>query len=61
VSSDAGIVGSKLIQSIDVWYVFALIVFVLSCVASLPRAGHSSKESYRLWKMIVELNKRPGP
>jgi hypothetical protein len=38
-------------------------VFVLTCgwVAALRRVDHSSKESYRLWKMITELNKRPGP
>jgi hypothetical protein len=38
-------------------------VFVLSCVyvAALRRAHYSSKESYRLWKMITELSKRPGP
>jgi hypothetical protein len=37
-------------------------VFVLSCVcvAALRRADHSSRESYRLWKMITELNKRSG-
>jgi hypothetical protein len=37
-------------------------VFVLSCVyvAALRRADHSSKEPYRLRKMITELNKRPG-
>jgi hypothetical protein len=27
----------------------------------MRRAVHSSKESYRLWKMITELNKRPWP
>jgi hypothetical protein len=38
-------------------------VFMLSCVqeATLMRVDHSSTESYRLWKMITELNKRPGP
>jgi hypothetical protein len=30
-------------------------------VGALRRADHSSKESYHLWKMITELNKRPGP
>jgi hypothetical protein len=45
-------------QGMDVW-----CVYVLSCVqaAALRRADHSSKESYRLWKTITELNKRPGP
>jgi hypothetical protein len=38
-------------------------VFVLSCVsvATLRRTDHSFKESYRLWKTITGLNKRPGP
>jgi hypothetical protein len=30
-------------------------------VAALRGTYHSSKESYCLWKMITELNKRPGP
>jgi hypothetical protein len=36
---------------------------LLSCVylAALRRADHSSKEYYHLWKMITEVNKRPGP
>jgi hypothetical protein len=34
---------------------------VLCLGRGLARADHSSKESYRLWKMITELNKRPGP
>jgi hypothetical protein len=57
--SDARIVGSNHIQGMDVWCMYA---FMLSCayVAALRRADHSSKESYRLWKMITELNKRPG-
>jgi hypothetical protein len=35
----------------------------LFCVvfATLRRADRSFMESYRLWKMITELNKRPGP
>jgi hypothetical protein len=37
-------------------------VCVVLCVGrALQRADHSPKESYRLWKMITELNKRPGP
>jgi hypothetical protein len=38
-------------------------VCVAMCVGSglLRRAHHSPKESYRLWKMITELKKRPGP
>jgi hypothetical protein len=44
-------------------YVCVYSVFLLSfvSVAALRRADHSSKKSYRLWKMITELNKRPGP
>jgi hypothetical protein len=36
-------------------------LFYVSVVLRLRRADHSSKESYRLWKMITKLNKRPGP
>jgi hypothetical protein len=37
-------------------------VCVILCLGSgLRRADHQSKESYRLLKMIKELNKRPGP
>jgi hypothetical protein len=38
-------------------------VFVLSFVEvkALRRADHSSKESYCLWKLITEMNKRPVP
>jgi hypothetical protein len=63
MSSDAGIMSSNPTQGVDVWCVCVYSVFVLSCVyvAALQRADHSSKESYRLWKMITELNKRPGP
>jgi hypothetical protein len=44
-------------------YVCVYSVFVLSCVyvEALRRADHSSKESYRLWRTITGLNKRPGP
>jgi hypothetical protein len=34
---------------------------VLCIGIGLATGDHSSKESYRLWKMITELNKRPGP
>jgi hypothetical protein len=44
-------------------YVCIYSVLVLSSVyvEALRRADHSSRESYPLWKMITELNKRPGP
>jgi hypothetical protein len=60
--SDAGIVGSNSNRGMDVWCVYAFILFVVSCVqvAALRRADHSSKEPCRLRKMITELNKRPG-
>jgi hypothetical protein len=35
--------------------------YVTLAIAALRRAKHSPKESYRLWKMITEQNKRPGP
>jgi hypothetical protein len=43
--------GSNSAQGMDVWCVYAFILFMLSCVqvAALRRADHSSKESYRLW------------
>jgi hypothetical protein len=58
----AEIVGFNPTQSLDVW-VRVYSVFVLSCmqVAALRRADHSSKESYRLYKIITELKKSPGP
>jgi hypothetical protein len=48
----------------DVRCVHALILcLAFSCVLveALRRAHHSSKESYRTWKMNTELNMRPGP
>jgi hypothetical protein len=37
-------------------------VCVVLCVGSgLATGCHSSKESYRLWKMITELNRGQGP
>jgi hypothetical protein len=38
-------------------------VYVVRCLGCVLATGwyHSSRESYRLWKMIMELNKRPGP
>jgi hypothetical protein len=55
-------VGSNPTQGIDVC-VCVYSVFMLSCVyvAASRRADYSSKESYRLWKMITELTKRPRP
>jgi hypothetical protein len=41
--------------------VYSVFVLPRVSVAALRRADHSSKEYYRLWKMISELNKRPGP
>jgi hypothetical protein len=62
--SEAVILGSNPSQGMDVWCVYTFhSVFVLSCVyvRALRRADYSSKESYCLWKMITELNKRPVP
>jgi hypothetical protein len=61
LSSNAGLIGSNSTEGMDVGV--RLFCIVLSCVyvAALRRAHHSSEESYRLWKMIAELNKRPGP
>jgi hypothetical protein len=44
---DAGIVGSNPTYGMDVWCVYAFILFVLSCVyiETLQWADHSSKES----------------
>jgi hypothetical protein len=49
--SEVGIVSSNPTQGMDVWYVYACILFMLPCVSveALRRADHSSKESYRLW------------
>jgi hypothetical protein len=59
--SDAGIVGSNPTQVMDVC-VHLFCVCVALCLGSgLATADHSPKESYRLWKMITELKKRPGP
>jgi hypothetical protein len=60
--SKAGIVGSTLTQVMNVC-VCVYSVFVLSCVcvAALRRPDHSSKEIYRMRKMITRLKKRSGP
>jgi hypothetical protein len=40
---------------------FGVCMRLLCACVVLCAADHSSKESYRLWKMIMELKKRPGP
>jgi hypothetical protein len=42
-------------------YAFILCLCCSVYVAALRRADPPSEELYRPWKMITELNKRPGP
>jgi hypothetical protein len=60
--SNTGVVGLNPTRGMDVC-VRVYSVFVLSCdyIAALRRADHSSKESYRLSKMITNVKKRPVP
>jgi hypothetical protein len=57
---DAGIVGSNPSQGVCVCF-DSMLVLPCLYVAAFRRADRLSKESYHLWKMITELNKRPGP
>jgi hypothetical protein len=61
--SDAGIVGWIPIKAwmFDMCMRLFCDWVALWLVSGLATGNHSSKRSYRLWKMITELNKRPGP